>query len=301
MSGDSLPDYQIHANALKDEGNEAFRKGDTQRAVECYTQAISLNPDDHVFYSNRSAAYMKLDSISKALKDGEMCLKLAPNWGKGYNRLGVAQQGLKRYDAALVTFRHGLELEPSSSALQAALKECEAMMERNMRDAEAAIAAEEQRQQREEEEREERRRGQQQQQEAEAGGADDPLAGFLSEVSQETERAQQERQQRLLEARKEVMFHEKYQNQDLGSGKAQHQRLTAPNYEWRNLNPYYVLQLGTDATEEDIKHRYRKLSAKVHPDKNRGIENARDSFEEVKKAYVSIYIYSLALPFFSCL
>ena len=62
-------------------------------------------------------------------------------------------------------------------------------------------------------------------------------------------------------------------------------RLTADNWQYRNLNPYYVLQLGTDATEEDIKNRYRKLSAKVHPDKNRGVENARDSFEEVKKAY----------------
>ena len=51
------------------------------------------------------------------------------------------------------------------------------------------------------------------------------------------------------------------------------------------MNPYYVLQLGTDATVEDIKYRYRKLSAKVHPDKNRGVDNARDSFEEVKKAY----------------
>ncbi len=64
-------------------------------------------------------------------------------------------------------------------------------------------------------------------------------------------------------------FHEKYLNQDLGTGKSQHERLTAPNYQFRNLNPYFVLDLDIDATAEDIKNRYRKLSSKVHPDKNR--------------------------------
>lgn len=43
--------------------------------------------------------------------------------------------------------------------------------------------------------------------------------------------------------------------------------------------------MDVDATEEDIKYRYRKLSAKVHPDKMRDVELARECFEEVKIAY----------------
>jgi DnaJ-class molecular chaperone len=42
------------------------------------------------------------------------------------------------------------------------------------------------------------------------------------------------------------------------------------------------MQLGIDATEEDIKYRYRKLSAKIHPDKLRDVELAREGFEEVR-------------------
>ena len=99
----------------------------------------------------------------------------------------------------------------------------------------------------------------------------------------------------------EIVYHEKYSNQDLGSGADQVKRLTAPNYQFKNLNPYVVLQLDIDATDEDIKNRwgyqvrtvvlqlnisrYRKLSAKIHPDKLRNVENAREAFEEVKKAY----------------
>jgi hypothetical protein len=46
---------------------------------------------------------MKVDSISKALRDGEKCVELAPQWAKGYNRLAAAQLGLKRYVRALIT------------------------------------------------------------------------------------------------------------------------------------------------------------------------------------------------------
>jgi len=54
---------------------------------------------------------MKADSKSKALKDAEKCVELAPTWSKGYSRLGAAQQSLKRFDAAIDTFKKGLFLE----------------------------------------------------------------------------------------------------------------------------------------------------------------------------------------------
>ena len=66
-----------------------------------------VDPDNHVLYSNRSAAYLKGDFKSKALYDGEKCIALAPSWSKGYSRLGAAQQALKRFDAAMDTFKKG--------------------------------------------------------------------------------------------------------------------------------------------------------------------------------------------------
>jgi len=50
---------------------------------------------------------MKADSKSKALKDAEKCVELAPTWSKGYSRLGAAQQSLKRFDAAIDNFKKG--------------------------------------------------------------------------------------------------------------------------------------------------------------------------------------------------
>jgi tetratricopeptide (TPR) repeat protein len=108
-------EYRIQANLLKDQGNELFQAGKTQEAIVIYSQAIDLDPDNHVFYSNRCAAYMKSDSKSKALHDAEKCVTLAPAWSKGYIRLGAAQQSLKRFDAAVDTFKRGAFNQKKSS------------------------------------------------------------------------------------------------------------------------------------------------------------------------------------------
>lgn len=78
---------------------------------------------------------------------------------------------------------------------------------------------------------------------------------------------------------------EKYTKQALGTAKEQCERLLAKNYKFKNLNPYLVLQLDIDASLEDIKFRYKKMSVLVHPDKNQGLEQAQEAFEEVKTAY----------------
>ena len=75
----------------------------------------------------------------------------------------------------------------------------------------------------------------------------------------------------------------RYAAQKLGKGAEQIARLLRPNRAWHHLNPFVPLLLDADATLEDIKLRYRKLSTLVHPDKNRGAEDdAREAFEEVR-------------------
>ncbi len=49
---------KAEADALKNKGNEAFKKSKFDEAVKHYTAAIELNPDDETYYSNRSGAYL---------------------------------------------------------------------------------------------------------------------------------------------------------------------------------------------------------------------------------------------------
>lgn len=48
---------------------------------------------------------------------------------------------------------------------------------------------------------------------------------------------------------------------------------------------YDTLEIKSDASEADIKKAFRKMSAKYHPDKNQGNEEAHKRFVEINKAY----------------
>ena len=63
------------ATEFKAKGNVAFKNKDWNAAIDYFTQAISCNPNDHVFYSNRSGSYINLGQFDKALEDANKCIE----------------------------------------------------------------------------------------------------------------------------------------------------------------------------------------------------------------------------------
>lgn len=128
------------AQEAKAKGNASFQAGDFSAAVQHFTKAIELNPSDHVLYSNRSGAYASLKQFENALKDAEMCIKLKPDWAKGYSRKGLAEFNLGRVREAEATYSKGLSIDPNNQSLQAALNEIK-QGEASMREVQAMMAA----------------------------------------------------------------------------------------------------------------------------------------------------------------
>uniref|UniRef100_A0A2K5JQ52 DnaJ homolog subfamily C member 8 n=1 Tax=Colobus angolensis palliatus TaxID=336983 RepID=A0A2K5JQ52_COLAP len=63
-------------------------------------------------------------------------------------------------------------------------------------------------------------------------------------------------------------------------------RLTHPGSSYFNLNPFEVLQIDPEVTDEETKKRFRQLPILVHPDKNQDdADRAQKAFEAVDKAY----------------
>lgn len=110
------------------EGNKEFQSGNFQKAVDLFAEAIKADADNHILYSNRSAAYAKLGEFEKALEDAERVVSLKSDWAKGYSRKGAALHGLGRLDEAAAAYRTGLEHDPSNVNLNADLRNVEAAL-----------------------------------------------------------------------------------------------------------------------------------------------------------------------------
>lgn len=108
--------------SLKDQGNAHFKSGNFLKAAALYTQAIKADPSNATLYSNRSAAFLSLLKVTKALADAEMTVKLKPTWEKGYFRKGCALEAMDRLDEALAAYREALEQNPQSSEVATKIK-----------------------------------------------------------------------------------------------------------------------------------------------------------------------------------
>ena len=72
----------MQALQLKDQGNKALQEERYGDAIDLYSQAIELDSTNHIFFSNRSAAFAKKGEYEKALNDAKKTVELKPDWGK---------------------------------------------------------------------------------------------------------------------------------------------------------------------------------------------------------------------------
>jgi len=105
------------AEEYKALGNEAFSKKDFKTAIDFYSKAILQESTNHIFFSNRSASHAGLQDWENATRDAKECVRLNPEFIKGYYRLATAQLESKDYDAAEATIKQGLVLDANHSQL----------------------------------------------------------------------------------------------------------------------------------------------------------------------------------------
>jgi len=84
-----------------------------------------VDAGNHIYYSNRSAAYMGLGDHQKALEDGNNCIRIKPDWPKGYFRVGAALVEMKKYDDAIAAFKRGLAVDSNNADLKIAVADAE--------------------------------------------------------------------------------------------------------------------------------------------------------------------------------
>jgi len=124
------------AEGMKEKGNEEFKKGNYEKAIEFYTYATEMDPSNHVFYTNRAMCYAAMKKWDKWLRDAETSIKYKKDWEKGHYRRGMALQNLGRMQEAVAAFQECVKLSPASADFQKALDTAKKEMFKGMSEAE---------------------------------------------------------------------------------------------------------------------------------------------------------------------
>ena len=118
----------MNATEWKDKGNAFVKEKKYQEALDCYTEAIKLDANNHILYSNRSAMESNLEKFEDALKDAEKALEIKSDYVKGFLRKGTALKGLNKLDEAVNAFKEGLKIAPEDKQLKEGVEEIENVM-----------------------------------------------------------------------------------------------------------------------------------------------------------------------------
>jgi tetratricopeptide (TPR) repeat protein len=99
----TYPNYQAY---WFDEGNKNYNNGNYQRAIECYDQAINLNPKLKEAWCNKGIALCRLEKYKDALKAFDQALNICPEYSKAWRCKGQAFEAIGQDDEAEQAFRN---------------------------------------------------------------------------------------------------------------------------------------------------------------------------------------------------
>jgi tetratricopeptide (TPR) repeat protein len=103
------------AEAFNTRGIGYRLKGEYDRAIGDYNQAIRINAKFAAAYNNRAIAYDTKGDYDRAIADYEQAIKLKPSAETYFNR-GNAHLGKSHYDHAIDDYNQAIKLKPDFAA-----------------------------------------------------------------------------------------------------------------------------------------------------------------------------------------
>ncbi|XP_066016340.1 tetratricopeptide repeat protein 28-like [Pocillopora verrucosa] len=123
---ENAPDFdedtlRATADVYRNEGNEAFKKGDFINAIHFYTKGIKMNCNEKELkaklHNNRAIAHSKLGNHQDSLRDAEAAIELNPTFLKAIVRGATACVELKRFEEAIPWCDKGLAIDKNNRIL----------------------------------------------------------------------------------------------------------------------------------------------------------------------------------------
>jgi len=111
------------AEALKAKGNQFFKGGQYQNAIDKYEEASKIDPNVPAYWSNAAACWEKLGNYEKMSESARNCIKADRNFVKGYFRLATGQKNQDQLAECIKTLESGLAVQSTNTDLKKMKKE----------------------------------------------------------------------------------------------------------------------------------------------------------------------------------
>lgn len=93
-------------------GQAYQRKGDNDRAMADYNQAISIDPKNPVFFNNRGIVYRNKGDFDRAIADYTQAISLNPKDHDAYYNCGISYRNKGDLDHAMSDYSQAISLNP---------------------------------------------------------------------------------------------------------------------------------------------------------------------------------------------
>ena len=94
------------------QGNVFMMLGQIDRAIEAYSHAITLDPNNVDAYYNRGVAYNNKGDSERAIVDFTKVIRMNPNFAQAYYNRGIAYERKGDYTRAIEDFTKAMEMNP---------------------------------------------------------------------------------------------------------------------------------------------------------------------------------------------
>jgi tetratricopeptide (TPR) repeat protein len=103
---------------FKERGNDEFKKKNYLTAINYYTQAIDINPNQDVLYSNRALCYLAMSRTKQALYDLKNCIELNPASMKALRKLAMIQTEYGNLGDAEILLQRCMNLDSKDGSIR---------------------------------------------------------------------------------------------------------------------------------------------------------------------------------------
>ena len=93
-------------------GDKFYIKGEYEKAIECYNEALKINPKDADAWYNKGVLYARLKKYEEAIECYDKALKINPEYANAWNNKGVVYAELKEYKKAIECYDEALKINP---------------------------------------------------------------------------------------------------------------------------------------------------------------------------------------------